>query len=143
MANLDLELSLRQYVPWTIKKTLQERDLEFPFLIPKTDMVDYILPELESDPFKPIKASDMLNGNVRLKVLDLDTDVTYPMGLSQLRVDNMPGNYYLRDYWAQLMQDRQLQEGDVIGLYWDRSNHQFCFSVISLVQPRRSRARDS
>ncbi|XP_010450993.1 PREDICTED: putative B3 domain-containing protein At1g51970 [Camelina sativa] len=134
MANLELTLS--QPDSWTITKTLGENDLGFQFLLPKRDMEDYIITELKTDSVNPISASDILDGHVLLRLLDVDTGVGYLMRLTQTRVQNMPGSYYFRNMWGDLKRDRDLRIGDVIGISWDKWNHQFLFHVI-YVAPRQ------
>ncbi|CAL9214421.1 unnamed protein product [Arabidopsis halleri] len=116
--DINLELSLSQYVEddlWVLTKKLSDSDLCYraQLYLPKQEMEQFILPEMENDLVRKLGAG------VEVKVRDIDSvnDDSYTV---RLKVRN--GQYYLEKGWRLIKNDK-----DHIGLFWDKLTGEFKF----------------
>ncbi|GKV43942.1 hypothetical protein SLEP1_g51175 [Rubroshorea leprosula] len=113
--------------PWSIKKTLEPSDLVgglSRLLVASEDVQNHILPYLDT-----VSAEELINGhNMAVVVTDVDTKTKVEM---VLRRWISSGSYVLKKNWVNgFVKRRELQEGDEIGLEWDKGNSSFNFSVL-------------
>ncbi|GLT34482.1 hypothetical protein SLA2020_089920 [Shorea laevis] len=113
--------------PWSIKKTLEPSDLVgglSRLLVASEDVQNHILPYLDN-----VSAEELINGhNMAVVVIDVDTETKVEM---VLRRWISSGSYVLKKNWVKgFVKRRELQEGDEIGLEWDKGNSSFNFSVL-------------
>ncbi|KAG7653787.1 B3 DNA binding domain [Arabidopsis suecica] len=121
--DINLELSLSQYVeddPWVLTKKLSDSDLCYraQLYLPKQEMEQFILPEMENDLVRKLGAGV----EIRLRDIDSVNDDSYTV---RLKVRN--GQYYLEKGWRLIKNDKGLKTGDHIGLFWDKLTGEFKF----------------
>ncbi|XP_050290317.1 putative B3 domain-containing protein At3g28853 [Quercus robur] len=122
---VSLELKLGLFDPWLIKKWLTFSDVngeKSRLLLPKGLVEKHILSLMDARLIENIK-----NNGVRVAVLDWDTNSEQQLLFKQWR----NGSYVLIGKWITgFVRERNLKEGDEIGLYWDQSSSRFSFRLL-------------
>ncbi|KAE8098889.1 hypothetical protein FH972_016920 [Carpinus fangiana] len=119
---VSLELKLG-FDPWVIKKTVQTSDVGdlAKLLLPAGLVRQHILPMWDAETIEKIK------DGLGVVVWDCDTNSEHQMDFKQWK----SGSYVLIKQWTnEFVRRRTLKKGDEVGLYWDKINSRFNFSVL-------------
>ncbi|XP_074263939.1 uncharacterized protein LOC141586548 [Silene latifolia] len=113
-------------IDWTVRKVLTASDCnaQHRLLIKKELMTSCIIPQLDEASRLLIDTPDGL----RVTVFDVDMGVELKLTLKKWPSSQVCGlmNNWKRDF----VNRRGLIPGDEVGIYWDKSNNRFLFSVL-------------
>ncbi|GKU88922.1 hypothetical protein SLEP1_g3131 [Rubroshorea leprosula] len=111
---------------WSIKKTLGSSDIGHAsrLIVASEDVHKHILPYWDVS----VCGHLMNNGSVSVCVRDLDTESEIELRFKRWLSS---GCYVLNKNWVTgFVKRRELKQGDEIGLFWDKGNSRFNFSVL-------------
>lgn len=114
------------YDPWTIKKRLTESDLGnlSRLLLGKELVETHVIPMLG-----PVRAKEIqTEKGTGVTIWDCDRDSEHELTLKRWSTNK---SYVLINGWRQeFVKQRELKQGDVIGLFWDPYKSRFTFRVL-------------
>ncbi|GAB4833751.1 hypothetical protein Ancab_032000 [Ancistrocladus abbreviatus] len=112
--------------PWKIKKQLTSSDLNHlsRLLIRKKEVGSYILPELG----KEAKVQVHSKNGLGVMAWDCDTETEHQLTFQYWKSSK---SFVLKGGWSEFVKRRGLTTGDEIGMFWDRLNRRFSFSVLT------------
>ncbi|GAB4833832.1 hypothetical protein Ancab_032079 [Ancistrocladus abbreviatus] len=111
---------------WKIKKKLTSSDLNHlsRLLIRKKEVGSYILPELG----KEAKVQVHSKNGLTVMAWDCDTETEHQLNFQYWKSSK---SFVLKGGWSEFVKRRGLTTGDEIGMFWDRLNRRFSFSVLT------------
>ncbi|XWS08149.1 hypothetical protein CRYUN_Cryun41cG0055500 [Craigia yunnanensis] len=112
--------------PWSIKKQLSESDISnMSRLMLASECVEsHVFPFWNDDKLAKIKEG------LEVSVWDCDTKTEHELVFKQW---NKGANVLIKNWVKDFVKRRELKVGDEIGLYWDKCNSTFKFSVLHQV----------
>ncbi|KAJ6707632.1 TRANSCRIPTION FACTOR B3-DOMAIN FAMILY-RELATED [Salix viminalis] len=128
------ELSLSHYDPFTIKKKMKPSDLGnlCRLLVPSDLAEKHILPFLntaQADQVAGVVSRQETNRGLKVRVWDVNTGSMHRLVFKRWSTSR---SYIFNDGWTKdFVKRRNLAEGDEIGIYWDKDQSRFTFSVLS------------
>ncbi|KAB5561174.1 hypothetical protein DKX38_006131 [Salix brachista] len=126
------ELSLSRYDPFTIKKKMKPSDLGnlCRLLVPSDLAEKHILPFLNTAQANQVAGvvSQETNRGLKVRVWDMNTGSMHQLVFKRWSTSR---SYIFNDGWTKdFVKRRNLAEGDEIGIYWDKDQSRFTFSVL-------------
>ena len=112
--------------PWLIKKRITDSEIRGRLRLPAVGVKEHILPNWDKECVDSIKIGERF----AVTVWDCDTESKHQLFFNKETGTN--ATYGFIGQWTEeFVSRRGLKKDDEIGLYWDRINKRFCFSILN------------